>query len=818
MSCRSENWRLPVALICVLMTSTLGSMLRGEQNASDPSDPDARTSIVSGTVRMPDGQTAAIGADVHLLRRSDGAYTLPVKTQKTTTDQQGRFIFSQVQAGNYKVWAETSKLTTLEKKLGGEPLSVGENGNAVMVDDLVLHDGCHYRVTVVSAVTGEPLPSGRVWFGWTDLPREYHAGDDGVVEIGGLAVDDWYFVVAADGHGIEYKKIPQQPLGSTTELTFKLDVGGDLVGVVQTDAGQPVDGADVSASSSEGGMTPGYGRVKTDKDGRFVLKNLPAGVAIRIGASKKDHSRASENVAIAAGKQQTSISLICNPRPYGGDCIVTVVDENDKPIAAAALRNDGSSSADHRDAETDENGVGRLVNMYSNHRGHQVTVRAKGYITQEIEAPPGTAEDPSTVTVTMQPGKVLRGRVLDPEGKPAPRVRVYYNEGEHGWSLGGRVDTDSDGKFQIDGLPEQSTLTVYTPRQFAPINDQPVTAGLGEPLTITMQLAAVVRVRAIDQETGKSIPEFNVRVRNSPDRGNGEPWGSFSTSYSEQGTNILGEQTEFEMGHLNEGTPLQITVSAKDYLPTVLRRVLAVRSDKAELIDVPLKRDSPENYQMIRGTLRDGDGKPVVGAIVKLIVGKVDPVSPQARTRGGSSDNWRFYHWDIIRSGQIATSEHCLQFLSTATDAKGEFEFSRVRKNGPWIELFYVGRDVAPRRYSDLRRTHADSLADLQLTAESPSSLRLFVDRKKWPEAHAIRLDVPFYTQYPDCLERPFSSQTETIDATTNEVKFLGLPPGVYQVTVEGKPVPVGRGGFQTSPLGSYSIQMPAGEEMKGDL
>jgi len=111
---------------------------------------------------LPDGQSPAAGADVHLLRRPNGAYILPVTTQKVNTDAEGRFVFQDVTPGRYKVWAETPRLTTLKKKLGGEAIEVGNEGNPVTIDPITLHEGCNYRVKVLSAKTGKPLPSGRV--------------------------------------------------------------------------------------------------------------------------------------------------------------------------------------------------------------------------------------------------------------------------------------------------------------------------------------------------------------------------------------------------------------------------------------------------------------------------------------------------------------------------------------------------------------------------------------------------------------------------------------------------------------------------------
>ena len=144
--------------------------------------------------------------------------------------------------------------------------------------------------------------------------------------------------------------------------------------------------------------------------------------------------------------------------------------------------------------------------------------------------------------------------------------------------------------------------------------------------------------------------------------------------------------------------------------------------------------------------------------------------------------------------------------------------FEKVLKNGPWIELIHTGGEMAPGRYADLRRTHANSLTDLRLTAIERSSMRLFVDRKKWPEASAINLSALFNSQYPNCLETPFGDVRKTIDPKTDEVKFSDLPPGEYQVTVQGKPERTGGGGFRVDTIGSYTVKIPEGEELEGEL
>ena len=332
---RQTNLTIVFGLLVIIINPT--SYLCGDDNSRElPPGRSVKRSTVSGKVLMPDGQTPAAEADVHLLRRSsNGVYSLPVKTQRTATDADGRFRLPEIDPGQYKLWAETPLLTTLKKRLGGARVEVGEDGATVKVEPLTLHDGCNYRVKVISATTGKPLPSGQVQFGWTDLPRHYDAGADGVVEIGGLSVADWYFVVAAEGHATQFKKTPKQPLGSTTELEFTLHPGGEVVGTVRTDDGEPVANAKVSANSTAGGMTPAYGSMSTDSNGRFRFENLPIGVAIRFSAGKEAHIRASQEVVIPIGQKQASTKLVCDPRPYGGDCVVTLLNEEGQPIAGA---------------------------------------------------------------------------------------------------------------------------------------------------------------------------------------------------------------------------------------------------------------------------------------------------------------------------------------------------------------------------------------------------------------------------------------------------------------------------------------------------
>lgn len=87
---------------------------------------------------------------------------------------------------------------------------------------------------------------------------------------------------------------------------------------------------------------------------------------------------------------------------------------------------------------------------------------------------------------------------------------------------------------------------------------------------------------------------------------------------------------------------------------------------------------------------------------------------------------------------------------------------------------------------------------------------RIFLDR--------LRTRVSSLRNYASIARRDLSSESKEINNVTAQVEFTDLAAGDYQVTVDGKPIQLGNGGFRTAPLGAYYIKLPEGEAMEGDL
>ena len=253
-----------------------------------------------------------------------------------------------------------------------------------------LHAGCGYDVSIVSAESGLPIAGARISFGWTDIDREYQTSRDGVARIRNLGTDDWYFVIRADGFATEFKKTSEQKLGSVLPMRFELKPGGSLVGTLRDDDGVPIADAKVSVAPADISMSPGYGRVRTDAEGKYSIDGLPIGRPLRVSGTKEGYEYGRASSAVASAQSPTQADLVCKKQAYGGDVVVTVVAADGSPIAGATLFNRGNSSSDTREAQTDAQGKAKLQNLFSGYAGCFVTVNADGFIAQRLPIVPGS--------------------------------------------------------------------------------------------------------------------------------------------------------------------------------------------------------------------------------------------------------------------------------------------------------------------------------------------------------------------------------------------------------------------------------------------
>ncbi len=751
-------------------------------------------SELRGQITLSDGKPAG-KAEVYLLKNVKDSRILPTEPLHVTADDQGKYAFQAVPHGSYTLWAETKSETSAEGFLKGEKV---ELSSAKHEQNLKLHVGCNYRVQVVSKEDQKPVQGAKITFGWTDIRRTYSTDEQGMVTIGGLAPNEWYFVVRKSGFGVTYRKLPKQPLAVTTELKFELDKGTQLQGIIEDQAGTPIPKVKIYANNPSESMTPGYGEAVTDDKGRFKIDSVPVGVSIHLSASADAYESNSQQFLIPVSVEEHQVRLVLQKTPYGGDCRLIVMDEEGTPIAKAQIENMGNSSNLIRSAETDEEGKAIVKNILSSFRGKSAFVRAPGYVTQEVQLVVGTMDEPGEMEVVLQKGQTIEGRIVAPDGKPGAGLRVYYNRGEQPWTTGGRVDSDQQGRFRIDGLPEQSTFTIYTTSPYAPINNIVLPVGTDEEVIVELEYEAVIKVRAFDEKTGEPIPEYNVRVNFSPDRRPGDPVMGLRTDLSNPGTEIMGEVKEFRLGHLPVGFPLQVTVSAPGYEKAVLTRVEAAVESEFELIAVKLKKEDMRQYQVVAGKLLDPNGKPVSGQTVRLVSAKASPLAMQ----------WDFYRFYLIQSGQIQQDGNCIDFLTTTTNEKGEFHFPRVKKTG-WIELFHFGGKIANGRYPIEGPDGSEKLDQLELVGEFNGRVSVSVEFEDESPVDSVNIEA---TNWSDNMNGVFFMESLRITKDAPKVIFENIPPGEYLVQLRSKPIANANGSFSINTIESLKITVEENE------
>lgn len=746
-----------------------------------------------GVVTDSDGAAVA-GATVYLRKSPKGSVTLPVKVMERTTDPEGQFAFDELENGPYRVWAETDSQTSLQKKLGGLRLNVkaGVDGPAKPVA-LSLHPGCGYDVSILDAETKEPIQEATVEFGWTDIARSYTTDETGVAKVRNLAVDNWYFIIRADGYATEFKRTSEQKLGSVLPVKFELGPGGTLIGTVKDQDGNPVAGARVYCSGEKIAMSPNYARVNTNENGGFRVDGLPLTSGLRLRVSKVGYDNTYESVSVVSASPPTRQEFTLKKLPYGGDVRIKVVDKQGRPISGAAVLNGGRSSSQKREAKTDADGVCELKNVFAMHQNREqaeVTVQAKGFRAQAVRVEPGPKGEPREHTVVVEPGKTLFGKLLTPDLDPAAGVRVYFDHGENGDELGGRVETDKEGRFTIDGLGDSTVLTVYLPNGFAPIKKREVVV-VEEELAIVLEVAGVIRLRAVNADNGERIPEFNVKIGFCRETKPGDPSpGGINSQLINPGVNVQGTAKEYLLDNQIVGVPYKVIVSAEGYESKELARVVTVSGPDAKLQDVALKPSNPEDYQTVAGQLLDADGKPIVGAAVRLVVGNAIPEAKfDPRSRRSTMTGWRFYHWDLLRRDDLENRDQCKQYLKTVSDANGRFEFKGVSRLAPWLEVFYTGKDLMSQRYSNLRDYDDSELLDLELTAERPATVTVTLLSFDPDEIGAVRLQADDYSRGVNTTKLAYSYESISPEPGQRSIVFRNLPSGAYSVAVTAKPV-----------------------------
>jgi hypothetical protein len=394
------------------------------------------------------------------------------------------------------------------------------------------------------------------------------------------------------------------------------------------------------------------------------------------------------HVGTQVGAHVGSISGRCVDvagRGVAGARVLSIPDTNDKVFAPDDLGREGCPAL-----STTADAEGRFVVPAS---------KAAPYHIVLADAPglafAGRGQVPlgGEVTITLVPGRVLEGRVLDVKGAPVSGARVRALLLVDTLKLSLDVESAADGAYRLTGLPVEPKLgpgewanymsdgwVEVTADGYAPllVSLQPLVAARTERQDWILTRGATLRGRVEDAETGKPLAGANVVVHSIEGMqgyGRGPGRASYSNPWSPRVLTRTASQEDgtFLVEHLpSQGAHGSASNNALSSGKIALGGVSAwAPGYAAQALELELARDGEELERTFRltpvgvvtGRVVEADGTPVAGVHIWVVAAGAVPGSwippvvgdvPRAGASTGSDGRFTVPGAPAGRQGPVA--------------------------------------------------------------------------------------------------------------------------------------------------------------------
>ncbi|HET8773606.1 MAG TPA: carboxypeptidase regulatory-like domain-containing protein [Thermoanaerobaculia bacterium] len=291
--------------------------------------------------------------------------------------------------------------------------------------------------------------------------------------------------------------------GRETRLDVQLSAGQRVTGVVVTEAGAPVPGAEVNV------WGPGMrgGAATTNAGGVFEMEALPPG-RYRFSAVKRGTGRGTVEDVDVAKNEQVRITIREGATIHG-----RVIGLSPQELAAARVQAYGASG--FATANVDAAGSYRLEGAPTG------TVRVRAEVdssdavwqrtsqVQTVEVAPGGSQ---SVDLTFRTDIVIRGRVVR-DGRPLQSASVTFEpRHEKGTQTFASATTDEQGLYSLTGVEEgEYTVEVLDVQRATPYSTA-YTVRASATFDIDYRTSAV-RGTVLDAETSEPLANASVQIR-----------------------------------------------------------------------------------------------------------------------------------------------------------------------------------------------------------------------------------------------------------------------------------------------------------------
>jgi len=420
----------------------------------------------------------------------------------------------------------------------------------------------------------------------------------------------------------------------------------------------------------------------------------------------------------------------------------------DARLSILVLTDDGAETETATLAFTDEHGIGRVEDRPG--RARLLGVRARGLAPVVLTSPFPTAQDVADetsehVVVALEPGAVARVRVTGPGGATLLAAPVVHEvDDKHlalfGWARNTPELTATDGVAHFSGLaPGVHRFT--SGRTASPAPHEWAVARLGQRDTVELSIGSTRLALLEGYVTESGEPLAGAVLTLTAAEGAVDVNGERRPSSRTTRTN---ERGAFELRGLTPGEYLvEWTHPAR---AMAWRTRIGLDPGRSELLfALPLT--------VLTGTVRDEQGRPVVGALLALA---------------------NEHEHDIFDRGPTAPP-------FTRSDVNGDF---LLRGVDPDLSLGLVAHD--PRTHSSARvriePLRADGLVgDVELVLVRGAELRVAPDPPGLSGPHALIATHEIDHEDDDA---PPASSRAVVPYTGGEAVFGDLAPGTWTLTV----------------------------------
>lgn len=437
-----------------------------------------------------------------------------------------------------------------------------------------------------------------------------------------------------------------------TNYTVKLDKGVTIGGTVVDENGQPIGGArilfsappDESSGREHSLAGPNYHGERTDAAGRWHYDDTPRDFHLFIfRVQEMEYLPAYFAAAPQAAEGGDGVIIIPAadflaqtakmPLGHGIEVSGVVTDAAGKPVAGVTITRNHEWRNIAAALNTDQDGKFSIINLQP---GELIlTFQAQGLAaqTRQLTLSNGLPE----LHVTMPPGRILRGRLLDDSGHPIAGAsvqmdRVTLGPLEYDWS----TTTGQDGRFVWDSAPEGAHPYYFSADGFHSLSDPAMVADGLEKTVILRQEhrgdPTVLSGEVQDAPSHAPLPQFTLRVT--------EYHGASVSNYEVSVSNTNGRYT------------LPVSSSA-----SVCRVVAAAPGHVAS---DPESRSPDDGDQRVTFQLEPGTTREVVGKFV--VPGAADPVN---WSTPGLAVLSTMVPPPVFASGQPVTRETLDRFMET---------------------------------------------------------------------------------------------------------------------------------------------------------